>query len=256
MPASRERANRIELDRRHGSHQRAGLSFRHALLFTIPILSLCAQNSARPDCPFVSYAVARTFLSIDMAASWLSLFAVGMLWYSSHIELLDAGVAVTTIFTIQASAYAAAVTCRDMRLLGFIGLLPGCAVSLPLVALSLRGHISASVETAVLVVLSSCFAASSVAAVGVVGREGGVGAVLAALLACYVLSIPVASSVWGFGLYHATRLAVVLAGGVVAVGGFLAGSQGAKDKIVLAALLVLCALSMVAVADAASEKNA
>lgn len=252
MAEPNDRGGRTGEGGQNSGWKRAGVSLRP----DIHGLSICVQIFALPDCPLVSNIVQGPLFSTALITTTLFLFVISVLLCRGLVGRPNLKATFSIVPTVVFGSCAAIVTCRDLRLLTWIGLAPDYAAGPLLEILAQTGRLSPRSAAAATATFAVWFAVSAGLAAVVVRKEGGVGVVLIALLSCYALSIAAAIPVLRVSFARATGLAWWFVGvALLAICIFACGRE-AKDKAVLAALLVICAMSVAAVVDAARDKDA
>lgn len=172
------------------------------ILCLLALISIVVTSRVRPNCPLISNDVALTFVAVDFTAAFLLFVWMFLQLWRGRLDSVGIMTAVAALTTVDVVGFAAALSCKDVHLICFVGVAAGFPAVTPLVVLSRRGRISARAQAVGAVLLAVFFAAFVVVAVGVVARGGS-----------------------------------------------------EKDKTVLGALFVFCALLIYAAVDAACERN-
>lgn len=240
-------------DRGIGHMQR--VRSRHNILFFLFVLSVLAMVKVRPYCPLRS-VFASKFYGFNFTASILVfLVVVALWWFGCMEEGLRVRVAIFAIFVVpnlELASYFALVTCKDLRLLGFVGVAAGIPIAIPLELLAQTGHIGPRVEITVMVLLAAWYASFAVARVWHAQDQPAIHVssvfYLFGIAATIVAGTIEISGVGGH-LQSVAPFAVVLMG-------LQLERHGTRDTFVLVILLLFCALAVAAAVDAAREKGA
>lgn len=243
MTESGERADSDRQGSQRGRGQRAGLNLRHELLYNLHLHSLVMLMCV--------------FLNIRPAwrAPLLGSLLVGEQWRQEERKGTRHGTLMAIIAALSAILITSS-TCWDLPLVFFFGPAPGYVFTLLLIYFAHRGRISWRVEAACLAVLAASVAASAIITASEVVRDGGLKDVLALLLASYIMLPGTTMAIGAVSMAAAASCTWLLVAIPIWVTGLGMRDREANAKVVLAALLVLCVMSIDATVRVFIEKSA